>query len=531
MAERSETANRSETERALIQGSTLGAGVLMALALFAMVNYLSLRHYKRFDATSSQLYSLSEKSKNVVRSLDRPIEMVMFLNPGSELYGAASELLDRYAAANPEFVKTREVDPARNLLEAQQLVQKYGIDRENVLVIASGDDRRVINEFDLAEYDYSAAQYGQAPTLQEFKGEQLITGALLALVEAKKPRVFFTSGHGEGPLTAGDPRSFSQARDLLGKDNFEIEEWSPLGKVDVPAGIDLIVVAGPTTNFLAPELELFSRYLEQGGRMLWLLDPVLSPTGEGLVDLGVGAWMAEQGVEIQDDIVIDPSSELPFYGAETLYTDAYGSHPIVEALKQTRTRVLLSLARSVTLGSTRSSATATELVHTSGEGWGETNLANLDGVGQDDDDLGGPVPLGVAVSWPIDDGASGDNGVLEGVAEEDDSADDLGLGEGGEAAGEDQSSKAEEARLVVFGDSDFATDSQVANGANGLLLLNSLNWLVKREELIEIEGRRPQQTRMTLSDAELNDIYLVVLLLMPGLAVAMGVMMYMKRRR
>lgn len=515
-------AERSETQRALSRFSTLGAGVLLAFLLFAMVNYLAMRHYKRFDTTSSQLYSLSEKSENVVQGLDRPVDLVMFLDPGTELYSATSELVDRYAAANPEFINTREVDPARNLLEAKRLVQEYGIERENVVVVATEEDRRVINGLDLADLDYSGAQYGQPPTLQEFKGEQLITSALLALAEARKPRVFFTTGHGEGPLTPGDPRSFSQARDLLGKDNFQIEEWSPLGQTAVPPGIDLIVVAGPTSNFLPPELEMFSKYLEQGGRMLWLLDPVLSPTGEGFVDLGIREWLAEQGVEIQDDVVLDPASEQPFYGAETLLTNFYGSHPIVGALARNRTPVLLPLARSVSTGITRSNATATELLRTSEEGWGETDLESLT---LDADDLGGPVPLGVAVSWPID---------REGGADTTPSAPDLSTPDPAPPLdlGTDAPSNPQETRLVVFGDSDFATDSQVLlNLANQMLLLNTLNWLVERENLIEIEGRKPEQTQMILSDAELGDIYLIVLLLMPGIAVAMGVGMYMKRRR
>ena len=509
--------NSSNTRKALVEGSTLGAGVLLALALFTMVNYLGMRHYERADWTRSQLYSLSEKSETVARSLDRDVDMVIFFGPGSELYDATSELLDRYAAANPQRIRKREVDPAKNLLEARQLVEQYGIERENVVVIAAGDDRRVIDEMDLAEYDYSGAQMGQAPTLEEFKGEQLITSALLALVEERKPRVLFTTGHGEGPLEAGDARSLSQARDLLGRDNFEIESWAPLGKTEVPANTDLVVVAGPTTSFLPQELALFSSYLERGGRMLWLLDPVFDAAGVQTASLGVEEWLSGYGVELAGDVVIDPSSDLPFFGPETLYTASYGTHPIVEALEQRQTPVLLPLARSVAVGTTPAGATTSELLRTSSEGWGETDLANLDAIGAGEGDIPGPVPLAAAVSWSVTPEAPQPLVIDEGA-------------EDAEAPSADAEA-ATESRLVVFGDSDFATDAQVANGANALLLLNTLNWLVKREELIDIEGRKPQRTRLTLSDSELNDIYLIVLILLPGLAVAAGIGMYRARRR
>ena len=550
------TANR----RQMIQGSTVGAGIVLVLALFAMVNHLAMRHYKRFDWTSSQLYSLSEKSLSVARSIDRKIDMVIFLSPASELYDAVDELLARYAAANPEFIRKREVDPARNLLQAQRLVEQYGIERENVVVIATEDDRRVIGELELAEYDYSGTQFGQPPKLTEFKGEQLITSALLALVEARKPRVLFTTGHGEAQLERGDQRSLSQARDLLGRDNFEIEEWSSLGKSEVPAGTDLVVVAGPTTNFLPPELDLFSSYLDSGGRLLMLLDPVFAEGTRSMVDLGLGGWLAGYGVEIAADIVIDPTSELPFFGPETIFTDSYGSHPIVESLEQTRTRVLLPLARSVSRSEDAPDGyEVTELVKTSDAGWGETNLAALEDVALDDGDVQGPVTLAVAVSFEVQspeasfgapdsaEGATGDSagepvaessggeaggepsgGEVAGIEAFDGDEDEEG-GDGGEADAPD--ARRPEARLVVFGDLDFASDSQIANGANGVLLLNALNWLVKREELIDIEARRPEQTSLSLSQGEMAQIYLLVLAVMPGLAVAFGVWIYIRRRR
>ena len=553
---------KSETRQQVLQGSTLGVGVLLFLALFAMVNYLALRHYQRFDWTSSKLYSLTEKSLSVARAIDQEIDMVIFLNPDSELYGAADELLSRYAAANPQQIKKREVDPAKNLLQAQRLVEKYSIERDNVLVIASADDRRVIDEFELAEYDYSGAQFGQAPKLTEFKGEQLITSALLALVEAKKPRVLFTTGHGEAQLERGGQRSFSRARDLLGKDNFDTEEWSSLGKSEVPADTDLIVIAGPTTNFLPPELDLFSSYLDSGGRLLMMIDPVFAEGTGAIADLGLRDWLLGYGIEIRDDIVVDPSSELPFFGAETIFTDSYGSHPIVEALEQTRTRVLLPLARSISKSADAPAGfQVTELVRTSDAGWGETDLEALDKVEEGEEDLPGPVTLGIAVSFEVSSELSNDgdpSGVepggptddsdelpagesvadspaepdaFEAFAGDSEGFDDDGEEDAEEDGEEDVEEDGDEARLVVFGDFDFASDSQIGNGANALLLLNTLNWLVKREHLIDIEARRPEQTSLNLSRAELSQVYLLVLLILPGLSVAFGIWVYMRRRR
>ena len=47
------------------------------------------------------------------------------------------------------------------------------------------------------------------------------------------------------------------------------------------------------------------------------------------------------------DIVVDPANPLPFFGAETIFVQATGEHPVVRSLAQARVPVILPLARSV----------------------------------------------------------------------------------------------------------------------------------------------------------------------------------------
>ena len=505
-----------------------------------MVNYLANRHYQRFDWTSDKIYSLSKKSLAVVEGIDREIDLVVFIGPDSPVYAPVNELLSSYAAANPKLSK-REVDPAKNLIEAQRLIQRYNIERDNVVIVATDEDRRVIDEFDLVEYDYSGAQMGQPPTISEFKGEQQITSAMLALIEAEKPKVLFTTGHGEVALERGDTRSLSDAQALLGGDNFQIETWGSLGETAVPPDTDLIVVAGPTTGFLPPELDLLSSYLDGGGRLMLLLDPVFAPGTGDMVDLGLTEWLAGYGVEIRDDVVIDPSRQMAFFGPETVYTDSYGSHPVVEALEQRRTPVLLPLARSVSkAGDVPDGYQVVELLRTSEAGWGETNLDSLEEkIEPGKDDTPGPVSLAVAVSFEIETEAGPAEKAPEGRLEAAGEGEDVPPEEiaepsadgGDEDEDEDEDGEALEARMVVVGDVDFAGDMGIASGDNAVLLLNAFNWLIKREELIDIEGRKPAQTTFTLSRSELSQVYLLVLLVLPGLAVAFGVWIYLRRRR
>jgi ABC-2 type transport system permease protein len=499
---------RSPRQRALVQGGTLSAGVLLVLALVLMFNYLSFRHFKRFDWTGGKIYTLSEKSLGMLRGLDKNIELVTVLSPGSQLgsqvYTSTNELVDRYVAANPQRIRRRTLDPARNPLEFERLVKSFGLEREGVVVVARTDesgnvlDKRVIEELDLAEIDYSGAQFGQPPSIKEFKGEKQITSAILGLIEAKKPKILFTEGHGEVPLDPGGQDSLSLARELLGKDNFDVSSWDALGRGDVPAGTDLVVVAGPRSNLAQAELDALGRYLGQGGRLLFFADPVIADGQIHLVDPALRAFFQSYGIEVNDDLVIDPGAEV--FGGGAIVTDEYGSHPIVEALAQTRTRVLLLLARSIRAASAPASGwQVSQLVLGSQESWGETNfvgLMNSETPEPDGADPRGRIPLAVAASKAA---------------------------EGGAASGE--------SRIVVFGDVHLATDQFFGNAGNPVLIGNTFNWLVDRHNLIDIEARKQEKTAMTLSDNDYRSLVALVMLLLPGAAVVTGVWIAMRRRR
>lgn len=510
----------------VVQGSLLTGGVLVVLALFALVNYLGLRHYQRFDWTGSQIYTLSEKSENVVRDLDQDIQIIVLIDPSAPSYAQVDELVDRYVGANPARIVRRDLDRAKNVLEFQQLVADLGIESGNSLVIASKGDKRVINQFELVEYDYSGAQFGEGPKIKEFKGEQEITSAILSLVEAEKPKVVFTTGHGETTLDAvgTSGRSLSEARRTLGQDNFELDTWQSLGSDGVPEGTDLVVISAPTTRFTPPELEILGRWLDEGGRLLVFLEPGFEAGSTALKDVGLGEWLSGYGIDTAADVVIDPGSSLAFFGPDTIYTDAFGSHPIVESLEQTRAPVMLSGATSVSAGDVSAGDAddfdVVELVSTSSEAWAETNVSP-EGVQKDEADRSGPLGLAVAVSFggeSID--ASEDGDTTDDGAESDDTE-----------PGDAESSETTEGRIAVFGDLDFATDSLFAQGANSVLFVNTFNWLVEREQLIEIEGREPEQTRLTMASGEIYSLGAIVLLILPGSALFLGIWIALRRRR
>jgi hypothetical protein len=225
------------------------------------------------------------------------------------------------------------------------------------------------------------------------------------------------------------------------------------------------------------------------------LDPLIEPAGT-MRPTRLEGLLASHGVTVNDDLVVDPSRRLPFYDLSAVYLDDFPSHPVTSGLEGFA--VLLTVARSLT----PDDDTAAVLVQTSDEGWGETDLSMLlrgDPVAFDDADTAGPVAVAVAV-------------------------------EGQGAATEGDEAEPPTYRLVVFGDSDFMTDLDIANAGNAVLAGNAFNWLAARDSLVGIPPRDVEQVSLFLTQQQMRNLLLLVLVFMPGAAVLAGILVWRKRR-
>ncbi|HEX7528512.1 MAG TPA: Gldg family protein, partial [Thermoanaerobaculia bacterium] len=282
-----------------------------------------------------------------------------------------------------------------------------------------------------------------------------------------------------------------------------------LGAAAVPEGADLVIVAGPRTPFTEPERDVLKKYLDAGGRVLFFLDVEFSPgASRTLSDFGLAPLLSSMGLTLDSDVVVDPKNALPGM-AETVFAKSYRSHPVTRLL--TGIPVVFPLARSVSVAKAPVPGwKTTPLVETSADGWGETNLKDLERSGhpkKDDKDVAGPVSLAVAV-------------------EQDEPA---GAAAGGVAKPAEASKK--KGRIVVFGDADWASNAGIANAANLLLLSSAANWALERESLVAIPPKSADQVAVTLTRRDIGQVAFVVMLLLPLAAIAMGVAIWARRRK
>ena len=488
---------RKQTVRYTISG-VVAVGLVIALTV--MANWLAGRRYIRADWTSTQLYTLSDKTENILSDLGEEIRVIVFMTPATSMYDQVHELLERYKAASDK-ITVEFIDPDKEPLKTQQLAEQFGVQVADTVVFVFGDRTKYVTSDQISEMDYSGMQYGQGPTMRAFKGEEQFTSAILSLVAPEVPKVYFVTGHGEASTAtaaggAGD-RGLSVLTQALKRDNMDTADVSLLSG-EVPEDADVIAIIGPTRAYTEPEITALGEFLDRGGRMLVALDPLIDTDGT-MRWTRLEALLAGRGVIVHDDLVVDPSRRLPFYDLSAVYLEDFGDHPVTQGLEGFA--VLFTVARSLEVDDD----SARVLVQTSDEGWGETNLGMLlrgEPVAVDDDDNPGPVAVGVAVERLV---AAATNASDE--------------------AGEDESY-----RLVVFGDSDFLTDLDIANAGNAILATNAFNWLVAREDLVGIPPRDVEQVSLFLTRQQMRNLGLLVLIAMPGAAIIAGILVWRRRR-
>ena len=239
--------------------------------------------------------------------------------------------------------------------------------------------------------------------------------------------------------------------------------------------------------------------------MLVALDPLIEPGGT-MRQTRLEALLADHGVLVNDDLVVDPSRKLPFFDLSAVYLTDFADHPVTTGLDGIA--VLFTVTRSLVTDSDA----AQVLVETSAEGWGETDLGMLlrgEPVVYDEGlDTLGPVAVAVVVETEA---------AAEALDDGDDSANDV----------PDKVSS----RLAVFGDSDFLTDVDIGNAGNEILAMNALNWLAARDHSMGIPPRDVESMSLFIDQQQMRIILVVVLLVMPGAAIAMGIMVWRRRRR
>jgi ABC-type uncharacterized transport system involved in gliding motility auxiliary subunit len=496
---------KSETPSARSSRRTAGLQSIVNLILVAIIlviaNYVGFKHYVHKDLSQSQFYTLSDKTKSVLKNLDSPVTVYTYLN--EQAAGQTDEinnLLKEYQQTAGKNLVLEKIDPQYDIARAMELQKKLHFDGNDHLIIFIYKDRapRFIKQEELFEM-------GPTGQVGGFKGEQQITGAIVGLVEGKPSKIYFTEGHGEHSIQdATTVTGYGVVAAALKNENVEVANLKLASTGDVPADADAVVIAGPSIAFSPFEVQALEKYLANNGKLLILLDPY--------VTLGLDDLLKQYGLKYEDDLVLFRGSTstgtqvtIPL---AAIYQGGFSVHPITAKFAQANLQLLIYDARSITLlpnDKTQSASRTQFLLQTDTSSWGWVSKSGAPPTDPKQltynkaTDIAGPVTVAAVY----------DGGMTT-----------------------DPKTKATLAatRLVVVGAAKFLeNDSAESVGAN--FFTNSVDWLVKKDAVLDISPKKPQQYGITLNPISYRTVVWCAGFFIPGAALVLGILTWFSRRK
>ena len=450
-------------------GTNAAVSIFSVLLILGVINFIGARYDSRVDLTDGQLLTLSPASQEVVKNLETPTKVLIF---SSSANSSDQQLLDNYRRYNSELTYDY-IDPFAD----PQLAQSFGVEAEGEVYVQakSADENAAETAGDAA----GRALLVQTVDLQERLSERQLTNKLAQLSQGEAAAAYFLQGHDEYAIDNSTPGLF-EAASRLADENFAVAPLNLAETDRVPDDADVVIVAGPQRALFDTEVTILQDYLDSGGSLLIMVDP--------RVDTGLEQLMSQWGVVPEKTVVIDTSGGGQLVGlgpAAPLVTD-YGDHPITQAFGQGRS--FFPVARPLQI---------TEVPGIEDSPLLFTNQNSHAQALADGDELTvdpnrppeGPFALGVALSGPDD------------------------------------------ARMVVIGNSSFATDGLFNQQLNGDVFLNAVSWLSKVESpTLEIRPKEATNRRLNMTVQQQIVLTVLALIVLPLAGLVGAGALWLKRR-
>ncbi|MEK7447966.1 MAG: GldG family protein [Planctomycetota bacterium] len=512
----------------------LTAMILISLAIIFGLNYLASQYYKRIDCTFARTYSLSDKTKTILKNLNEPVTVyTIFFN--HEVIPKLKDLMEEYKSYSSKIVieELSEANPVLTQKKLKFLSEDLKIDISSIgleslrggetpgfMIFVYTNRNKVVNLKDSYTPKYSGGWMPQETGVEIFRGEELITGAILNLIQGKQTMIYFTEGHQEPDINKSDGNGIAYVNDLLKRENIVIQKVDLMKTEKVPDDCAVLIMAGPGQPVKPHEIRLLNDYLSAGRKMMVLVDP--------LTETNLENFLKEWGVALDNNVVVDLVNCIQLSLSDSQVTvkskditvpaiTDYGArqHPITKKMDERITTYFVVSRSMEPVKSAGPDLEIVEIARSSPESWGEIDLKsalenNSAPVFDKNKEKQGPLLLGLAVTKKIKSELS------DGQA--------------------DPGSK-NETRLVVLGDSDMIKNiylnpnSQQYLGTNDIFL-NSVRWLAHQEQLISIEPKKPEDTKVDLNVGKRALVLMLVsLVFLPLFGVIAGISIWLMRRK
>lgn len=458
------------TGRQARYGSNALIITLAFLGILVVVNYLAYKNTKRWDLTADQSNTLAKETVDVLKSLPGKVVAKAFFTSDSSV--ASSK--DSAKSLLDQYVYDGNGKFQYQFIDPNKdpvAAQQAGINKDGSIVLFLGDAKQPVSS--ITETD--------------------LTGAMVRLMNPGAHVIYFLTGHGEYAIEGATDQSYTQLANALESKNYKVLALNLLATNQIPDDASVIVIAGPKKPLAEAEVSLLDGYIKKGGSVVVMEDPAFETQFGDSPDPLAADLATTYGINLGNNVVVDAYGNQAFQNYLFAIGYKYASHAITQKLSTMVTG--FQSARSVTADSTvGSDYSKTQLILTVDQSWGETDMSSIQNntVKYDQGtDMAGPISLAVVA--------------------------------------QNSSTKA---RLVVFGDSDFATNAYYGFYGNSDIIVNSIDWAAKEENLINLTAKTTVNRSLVQPKAyTMGLILLGSLVILPGIILVSGVGSWIARRR
>ena len=458
-------------KRTLLYGTNAFIFTAIILAILVLVNFLAYKRGKKVDVTEEKLFSLSDQTTKVLKSLDKEIKVLAFFKDIGEDRRQFQDIIGRYRDAS-DRIKVEFIDPEKE----PGVARKHDANQYATVVLLSGEESIKIRLLDI----FSGGIVENA--------EEELTNGIIKISRVVKKTVYFLKGHGERDINdSTNPGGFGALRKSLEGAGYEVRELVLLRELSITEENSILVAAAPQKPLTDGEIRAIKGYLDKGGKALFMIEPRQSPELVG--------FLKNYCFDIEDNIIVDPQRKLLGTSGGLLVAGGgvdivVAAYPFHEITKDFDIATLFSYARTVKANA-KDGFSPKEIAETSEGSWAETNfpLFEQGTAEKDPDDKTGPLSIAAVTDGP--DGKT---------------------------------------RIAVFGDADFVSNRFFDFLGNSDLFLNTVSWLAQEENLISIRPKSGREGRLTLTGNEGEIIFFVTVIIIPAIVMVLGTVVWWRRR-
>ena len=312
-------------------------GWIVPLVLLVLVNLLASVVYTRFDLTSEKRYTLTKGTRLLVKELQSPVEVEVFLKgefPSGfrKLANSTADFLQLLKEENSGAVRYRFTSPldlvpgtqvrfadsltAMGAIPINLTVQKQEGQSSNIIfpvaLVKYEGRQTLVNLYPGASGQISQEEINGAEAMMEYQ----FASALDKITRTRQPTIGYAIANGEPT----DARTADLVQSVSSEYDFRVFNMNQFPAI--PDQMDVLLIVKPTQAFTEEQKFKIDQYIMRGGRLLCFVDALIAEQDslagkpETIAydrNLNLTDMFFRYGVRINTDLVMDLQSDLlPF---------------------------------------------------------------------------------------------------------------------------------------------------------------------------------------------------------------------------